>query len=101
MDALAELVFNLHWSWDHAADELWEHLDPELWEATQNPWVILQTVSTDKIKSLLAQTEFHQRLDLTSREDSYFTVPGGLSAIRKLLPGKQTSGSGWCLTHTQ
>ena len=29
-------------------------LDPELWEATQNPWVILRTVSKDKIKAALA-----------------------------------------------
>jgi starch phosphorylase len=69
MDALAELAFNLHWSWNHAADELWKHLDPDLWEVTQNPWVILRTVSTDKIKSLLAQPEFHQRLDDLLRQN--------------------------------
>ncbi|MBB6143773.1 starch phosphorylase [Silvibacterium bohemicum] len=69
IDALAELAFNLHWSWNHAADELWEDLDPELWETTQNPWVILRTVSTDKIKSLLAQPEFHKRLDDLLREN--------------------------------
>jgi starch phosphorylase len=69
MDALAELAFNLHWSWNHAADELWEHLDPDLWGVTQNPWVILRTVSTDKIKSLLAQPEFHQRLDDLLRQN--------------------------------
>jgi glycogen phosphorylase len=69
VDALAELAFNLHWSWNHAADELWEDLDPELWETTQNPWVILRTVSTDKIKSLLAQPEFRKRLDDLLREN--------------------------------
>ena len=63
IDALAELALNLHWSWNHATDELWEHLDPELWEDTQNPWVILRTVSKEKIKSLLAQPEFRQRVD--------------------------------------
>jgi starch phosphorylase len=62
-DALTELALNLHWSWNHAADELWERLDPQLWEDTQNPWVILRTVSTDKIKSLMAQPEFRQRVD--------------------------------------
>ena len=63
MDALTELALNLHWSWNHAADELWKRLDTELWEATQNPWVILQTVSRDTIKTALAETEFRQRLD--------------------------------------
>ena len=45
------------------------HLDPELWAATQNPWVILRTVSKDKIKSLLAQPEFRQRLDELLRQN--------------------------------
>ncbi|MGC2498145.1 MAG: alpha-glucan family phosphorylase [Acidobacteriaceae bacterium] len=63
MDALTELALNLHWSWNHAADELWKRLDADLWETTQNPWVILQTVSRDTIKTALAETEFRQRLD--------------------------------------
>jgi starch phosphorylase len=58
IDELAELALNLHWSWNHAADELWERLDSDLWEATQNPWVILQTVSKEKIKALLAEIGF-------------------------------------------
>ncbi|MGC2657716.1 MAG: alpha-glucan family phosphorylase [Bryobacteraceae bacterium] len=63
VDALAELALNLHWSWNHGADELWRRLDNDLWEATRNPWVILQTVSKDKIKAALAEPSFHQRLD--------------------------------------
>ena len=34
MDALTELALDLHWSWNHAADELWERLYIDLWEAT-------------------------------------------------------------------
>ena len=49
-DSLAELALDLHWSWNHATDEVWRQLDPELWEFTQNPWVVLQTVSKDKLK---------------------------------------------------
>jgi len=63
IDALAELALNLHWSWNHAADELWEALASELWEATQNPWVLLQTVSKDKIQAALATPGFRKRLD--------------------------------------
>ena len=33
---------------------MWRQLDPALWEFTQNPWVVLQTVSKDKLKSVLA-----------------------------------------------
>ena len=62
MDALTELALNLHWSWNHKADEIWEALDSYLWKTTQNPWVILQTVSQDKINALLATPKFQQRL---------------------------------------
>jgi starch phosphorylase len=77
IDGLAELALNLHWSWNHEADWLWERLDAELWAATQDPWVILQTVSRDKIKAALADTAFRQRLDslLTSDRESY-KAPG-------------------------
>ncbi|MGC9293525.1 MAG: alpha-glucan family phosphorylase, partial [Acidobacteriaceae bacterium] len=68
-DALKELALNLHWSWNHAADELWERLAPELWETTQNPWVVLQTVSCEKIKAALAEDGFRKRLDDLLRED--------------------------------
>jgi starch phosphorylase len=72
-DALAELALNIHWSWNHAADELWLQLDSELWESTQNPWVILQTVSKDKIRSALATPGFRTRLDdlLRQNRESY------------------------------
>ncbi|HEU5340973.1 alpha-glucan family phosphorylase [Edaphobacter sp.] len=69
IDALAELALNLRWSWNHAADELWEDLDSELWEATRNPWVILRTVSKDKIKSLLGQPQFRKRVDDLLRQN--------------------------------
>jgi glycogen phosphorylase len=62
MDTLAELALNLHWSWNHASDEIWQSLDSELWETTQNPWLILRTVSKEKIRSLLAAPEVRQRI---------------------------------------
>jgi starch phosphorylase len=73
VDALVELALNLHWSWNHAADELWEALDKELWETTQNPWVILRTVSHEKIKAALGSVEFGHRLDslLQQNRESY------------------------------
>jgi len=60
--ALKELALNLHWSWNHAADKLWEALDSYLWETTQNPWVILRTVSNDKVNALLATASFQELL---------------------------------------
>ncbi|QMV19909.1 alpha-glucan family phosphorylase [Granulicella sp. 5B5] len=58
IDELNELALNLHWSWNHMADALWEALDSYLWQTTQNPWMILQTVSEDKINALLATPDF-------------------------------------------
>jgi starch phosphorylase len=73
IDALVELALNLHWSWNHGADELWEGLDKELWATTQNPWVILRTVSHEKIKSALGDVKFRNRLDtlLQQNRESY------------------------------
>jgi len=62
VEALNELALNLHWSWNHMADPLWEALDSYLWQTTQNPWVILQTVSEDKINALLATPDFQERV---------------------------------------
>jgi starch phosphorylase len=56
--ALENLALNLRWSWSHAADKVWETLDPELWRITQNPWVVLQTVSIEKLKSALSDADF-------------------------------------------
>src|SRR5512147_3196085 len=62
-DELAELALDLRWSWNHYADELWRQLDPDLWKITQNPWVILQTVSRDQIQRMLADPAFRKKVD--------------------------------------
>jgi starch phosphorylase len=71
VDALVELALNLHWSWNHAADELWEALDKDLWATTQNPWVILRTVSREKIKAALGAPEFRRKLDTLLRQNRH------------------------------
>jgi starch phosphorylase len=38
-------------------------LDPALWELTQNPWVVLQTVSKDKLKQVLADPTFRKSIN--------------------------------------
>ena len=62
-DSLAELALDMRWSWNHATDEVWRQLDPELWEITQNPWVVLQTVSRDQIERVLADPVFRKNVD--------------------------------------
>ncbi len=69
MDELVELALNLHWCWNHASDEIWKSLDAELWQSTQNPWIVLLTVSREKIATLLATPDFRQRLQDCQRHN--------------------------------
>src|SRR5579863_7497636 len=61
-DALTELALDLRWSFNHSADRLCQRLDPELWELTHNPWVVLQTVSRERLQSVTADPNFQKVL---------------------------------------
>jgi starch phosphorylase len=60
-------------SWNHAGDEVWRLLDPELWELTQNPWVVLQTVSRDKLERELADSSFRENISALLRAKRHAT----------------------------
>ncbi len=62
-DPLAALALDMRWSWNHATDDVWRQLDPELWEITHNPWVVLQTVSRERIEGALADPVFRKNVD--------------------------------------
>src|SRR5450755_1506154 len=62
-DSLAELALDMHWSWNHATDEVWRQLDPKLWEITNNPWVVLQTASRERIEHVLSDPVFRKDVD--------------------------------------
>ncbi|KVW99659.1 alpha-glucan family phosphorylase [Thiobacillus denitrificans] len=62
-DALAELALDMRSSWNHATDQVWRRLDPILWELTQNPWVVLQTVSRETLQLALADPAFRKSVD--------------------------------------
>jgi starch phosphorylase len=62
-DSLAELALDMPWSWNHAADEMWHQLDPALWDLTHNPWIVLQTVSRDRLKKMLANSSFSKKVN--------------------------------------
>ncbi len=63
MESLSELALDMRSSWHHASDEIWRQLDPVLWELTRNPWVVLQTVSRDKVERELNEPGFRDKLD--------------------------------------
>ena len=62
-DALAELALDMRSSWNHATDQIWQQLEPELWELTHNPWVVLQTVSQQKLQQDLADPAFRKNVE--------------------------------------
>lgn len=60
---LTELALDVHWSWNHRGDNLWRQLDPDLWELTHNPWLVLQTVSRERLDALFADTDFNRLVE--------------------------------------
>ncbi len=63
LEGLADLALDLRWSWNHAADEVWRQLDPVLWDLTHNPWVVLQTVSRDRLERVSADAAFRDTVE--------------------------------------
>jgi starch phosphorylase len=66
-DALTELALDMRSSWNHATDQVWRQLDPVLWGITNNPWVVLQTVSRKKLERMLADPAFRKSVDDLAR----------------------------------
>jgi starch phosphorylase len=90
-DSLAELALDVRWSLNRATEEVWRALDPALWDATQNPWVVLQTAARDKIESLMGDRVFRGKVDglvRTRREAlagrSWFEEVHGAATLRSV-----------------
>jgi starch phosphorylase len=73
-DALEEIAYDLIWSWDHKADAIWKALDPDLWALTRNSLVILQTVSKEKLKTVLADPNFCKIINELKQADAKLHV---------------------------
>ena len=76
-DSLVELALDLSWAWNHVSDQIWRELDPVLWELTYNPWVMLQTVSREKLKQLFSEPVFRQHVNtlVQGRRHAYAQPP--------------------------
>ena len=74
---LVDLALDLRWTWRHSGDALWRTVDPHTWEQTENPWVILQDVSQERLERLAADPEFRRELDrLVGERRHYLETPG-------------------------
>ena len=88
-DALIELALDLRWSFNHSADKLWERLDPELWDLTHNPWIVLQTVSRERLQSVTTEPTFqtlladlHRERQTAEQSDAWFQKVHPKSPLR-------------------
>ena len=106
---LIDLALDLRWTWSHAGDAVWRMVSAELWERTQNPWVMLQDVSTARWHQLVEDKPFRQELervvaahqhyltdstwyqqvhaDATIRRIAYFSMEFGLGEALPLYAG--------------
>ena len=71
---LTELALDLRWTWSHATDDIWRGLDPIIWDATQNPWIILQSVSRERLATLAGDASFRQRLAVILAERNRYAA---------------------------
>jgi len=88
-EALTELALDLRWSFNHSADKLWERIDAELWELTHNPWVVLQTVSREKLQSVTADPDFQALVADLRREKTI--AEGSQAWFQKAHPNSRIS----------
>ena len=64
LQALTEVAFNLHWTWDRAAKVLFERLDPALWKSTGNdPLRLLASITEARWAELAADPSIVAAVD--------------------------------------
>lgn len=89
-ETLAELIplaLDLRWSWSHVSDVLWESLDPELWHHTGNPWLILQSLSSSRLKQLSRDKSFCDQLkELAEERRNYLDKETWFQEIQEDAP---------------
>src|SRR5208283_3332644 len=81
---LRSLALDLCWTWSHGGDALWSYVDEQLWERTHNPWVVLQSTSAGRLKSLACDEKFLQELArFVAARDLYLQTPGWFRQTEK------------------
>ncbi len=100
---LEKLSKNLWWVWNSEAKALFRDLNPDLWRSTgENPVMVLQRLSSERIKEVLADENFLSRVEKVyanfkeymskpMRKDipsvSYFSMEYGLCNCLKIYSG--------------
>jgi starch phosphorylase len=77
LETLAELATDLRWTWSHESDALWRRMGPEVWEQTENPYVVLQYLTEERLQELAADPDFRLHLEsLAIQRQSYLEQAG-------------------------
>lgn len=100
---LSEIARNVWWGWNAEAIELFSDLDPELWmECGQNPVLLLERLSYEKLEALSADKTIVKRMDevyamfkdyMSVKPDAkrasvaYFSMEYGLNHVLKIYSG--------------
>ena len=100
---LEEMARNIWWAWNNEATDLFQDLDPALWkEAGQNPVVLLERLSYEKLEALAADKAILARIDdvyakfrayMDVKPDAnrpsvaYFCMEYGLTHVLKIYSG--------------
>ena len=71
VNSLAQLALDLRWSWNHSSDEIWNQLDPQIWHLTHNPWIVLQSVSSDQLEKNIADLVFMEKANSLLKEKEF------------------------------
>lgn len=103
LQKLEILARNIWWVWNYEATELFRDLDPTLWkEAGQNPVVLLEKLSYEKMESLAKDKIIVKRMndvfekftaymnvepDKKRPSVAYFSMEYGLSTVLKIYSG--------------
>ena len=100
---LEEMARNIWWAWNNEATDLFKDLDPALWkEAGQNPVVLLERLSYEKLEALAADKTILKRMndvyakfraymdvkpDANRPSVAYFCMEYGLTHVLKIYSG--------------
>jgi glycogen phosphorylase len=94
-NALAQLALDMSWSWNHSPDDVWKRLNPEMRELTANPWLMLQSISPERLERLTdagLRARFEEVLADVNDGNS---APGGSKPRTRLLRSAPWLTSAW------
>ena len=74
--ALGPLALDLHWTWNHAADDLWERIEGAIWRQAGNPLFVLQNASLHRLEMLAQDVAFRRDLEAAVKaREEYLARP--------------------------